>query len=127
MRMRGIPGLHEHMTVSTSPPAASRPAVEGRIAAVLDSAIVSQARGNRHNVAFFAIDGMCASHTPREIMAIVESAFGVDKGSARVSVAAAALSLSFDPGRVAFAAVQRILDRKLAAMRLALLPMSVLD
>ena len=107
MKLRGDPGV--------------------RIAAVYDPAIVARALDRRHNVAFFAIDGKLAPRTRRTIEAIAESTFGVDKGSARVSVKTASLSLAFDPGRVAFAAIQSILDRKLAAIRLSLLPMRVLE
>jgi hypothetical protein len=80
-------------------------------------------------IAVFAIDGTFARdpRTVRTIEAMAEMPFGVAKGSARVSVENAALSLAFDPRRVAFGAIQRILDRKLAALRLSLLPMSLID
>jgi hypothetical protein len=44
-----------------------------------------------------------------------------------VSREAAALSLAFDPRRATFAAIERMLDRKLAAMRLSLLPIRIID
>jgi hypothetical protein len=80
-------------------------------------------------IAVFAIDGTLAgdANTIQAIEAIAETPFGVAKGSARVSVENAALSLAFDPRRVAFAAIQRILDGKLAALRLSLLPMGLIE
>ena len=130
MRMLGIPGFREYVVV----PCAAAEALSGlradeRIASVYDPAVVLGARGRMHRVAYFAIAGLTAREPPtgRTIEGLVESAFGVDKGSARVSVKTASLSLAFDPGRVAFAAIQSILDRKLAAIRLSLLPMRVLE
>ena len=80
-------------------------------------------------IAIFAIDGSLArdAHTIHAIEVIAETPVGVTKGSARVSVENAALSLAFDPQRVAFTAIQRILDGKLAALRLSLLPMGLID
>ena len=107
MKLRGIPGV--------------------RIAAIYDPELVAQALERKHSVAFFAIDGKVAPRARRAIKVIAESAFGVDMGSARVSVKTASLSLAFDPQRVAFAAIQSILDRKLAAIRLSLLPMQIME
>ena len=121
MKMRGIPG-------GFGPPAGAAPCgLEERIAAVYDRGAVAEALDRKHIVAFFAIDGVLATNTRRAIEAIAESAFGVDKGSARVSVETASLSLAFDPKRVAFEAIQNILDRKLATIRLTLLPMRIVD
>ena len=80
-------------------------------------------------LAVFAIDGEFErdGRTIQAIEAIAETPFGVARGSARVSVENAALSLAFDPHRVAFAAIQRILDGKLAALGLSLLPMGLFD
>jgi hypothetical protein len=99
-----------------------------RIASVSDGEAMARALDHRHNIAFFAIDGWLAPGADtRAIEALAEGTFGVDRGSARLSIENAALSLAFDPDRVAFIAIQRILDRKLAAMRLSLLPMAVID
>ena len=75
----------------------------------------------------FAIDGRPAPGASGAIESIVGSTFGIDKGSVRVSVEEASLSLAFDPQRVAFAAVLRILDLKLAALHVSLLPIRVMD
>lgn len=103
--------------------------IEDKIAAVYDHAIVTRALGQKHQVVFFAIDGMLAPGpgTQRAIQALVESAGAADKGSARVSVEAAVLSVAFDPRRISFAAMQKALERKLAAKKLTLLPLRVMD
>ena len=127
--MRAVPGvtglalaLHATTAVATCGICA-----QDRIAAVYDHGSIVQALDRKHYVAFFAIDGTLAPRARHVIEVLAESTFAVDKGSARVSVKAAALSLAFDPQRVAFAAVQRILDRKLAAIRLSQLPMRIMD
>jgi hypothetical protein len=73
-------------------------------------------------VAFFAIDGPLGSEDHRRsvIEAIARRDPGIDNGSARVSLEAAALSFAFDPRSVALAAVQADLDAKLAVLRLSL-------
>ena len=91
-----------------------------------DHAVVTRALGHKHRVAFYAIDGTLAPGEGAR-RAIVESAYGVDKGSARGSVESASLSIAFDPQRVPFPAVQRTLERKLAAKKLSLLPLRVMD
>lgn len=125
--MLGIPGVERLALV---PPATIAPArrhgFEKRIAAVYDDGVVGSALVRKHNIAFFAINGTFAPRARRVIEKLAESAFGVDKGSARVSVESAALSLAFDPQRVAFGAMQSILDRKLTATRLSLLPMRIM-
>jgi hypothetical protein len=103
--------------------------VEDKIAAVYNHAVVTQALNRKHQIAFFAIDGTLVPGvgTQRAIEAIVQSAAGVDKGSARVSVESASLSVAFDPRRRSFAAVQRALERKLSVKNLLLLPLRVMD
>lgn len=103
--------------------------IEDKIAAVYDHAIVTQALGQKHQVVFFAIDGTLApgAGTQRAIEALVESAGVADRGSTRVSVEAATLSVAFDPRRISFAAMQKALERKLAAKKLTLLPLRVMD
>jgi hypothetical protein len=103
--------------------------VEDKIAAVYDHAIVTQALNRKHQIAFFAIDGTLAPGvgTQRAIEAIVQSAAGVDKGSARVSVESTSLSVAFDPRHTSFAAVQHALEQKLSVKNLLLLPLRVMD
>ena len=103
--------------------------VEDKIAAVYDHAIVTQAFDRKHHVAFFLIDGALApgAGTRGAIEALAELAHGVDKGTVRVSVESASLSVAFDPQRVPFATVHRELDRKLSSKKLSLLPTRVMD
>jgi hypothetical protein len=103
--------------------------IEDKIATVYDHAIVTQAFGRKHHVAFFLIDGPLApgDGTRRALEALAESAHGVDRGSARVSVDSASLSVAFDPRRAPLAAVQKALEQRLAAKKLSLMPMRVLE
>jgi len=102
--------------------------VEDKIAAVYDHAVVAQALGRKHHVAFFAIDGAVApADGARAARAAAESAYGVDRGSARVSAEAASLSVAFDPLRVPFAALEKQLQSKLAPRGLSLLILRVME
>jgi hypothetical protein len=103
--------------------------VEDKIAAVYDHAAVTHALDRKHHVAFFHIDGTLApgESTRRALEAIAESSEGVDKGSARVSVESASLAVAFDPRRTSFVAVQKALERTLAAKKVTLLPLRVMD
>ncbi|MBI3547347.1 MAG: hypothetical protein HY081_12265 [Gammaproteobacteria bacterium] len=103
--------------------------VEDKIAAVYDFAIVTQALDRQHHVAFFAIAGNLApSDGARRALEIVaESATGVDKGSVKVSIESATLALAFDPKRWALTDVQQALAQKLAAKKLALQPLRIID
>ena len=103
--------------------------VEDKIAAAYDHAAVARALGRKHHVSFFHIDGTLAPNesTRRALEAIAESSEGVDKGSARVSVESASLAVAFDPRWTSFVAVQKALERKLAAKKVTLLPLRVMD
>lgn len=102
--------------------------VEDQVAAVYDHAVVMQALGQKHHVAFFAIEGTLppGDDAQRAIEAIAESVHGVAQGSVRVSVEPASLSVSFDPARVQISALERDMEVKLAAMKLSLLPLRVM-
>ncbi len=101
--------------------------VEDKIAAVYDHAAVTQALAAKHVVVFFAIDGklVAGERTRNAIEAVARSAPGVDRGSVRMSVELASLALAFDARRTDLAAVQNVLDKKLAPMGLSLLAMQV--
>ncbi len=103
--------------------------VEDKIAAAYDHAVVARALGQNHHVAFFHIDGTLApgEGTRRALEAIVESTAGVDRGSARVSVDTATMSFAFDPQDAPLARVHRSLEKKLAAKKLSLMPLRVMD
>jgi len=103
--------------------------VEDKIAAAYDHAVVVHALARKHHVAFFHIDGTLVpgESTRRALEAIAESTKGVDKGTARVSVESASLAVAFDPRRTAFMDVQKGLETKLAARKLSLLPLRLID
>lgn len=103
--------------------------VEDKIAAVYDHALISQALAQRHQVAFFHIDGTLPQGAAgkRSLEAMAQSAAGVDKGSARVSIETFTLAVAFDPARTGMGALQNSLDRKFAAKKLSLLPLRVMD
>ena len=90
------------------------------MAAVYDHALVTQALERGYQVAFFAIEGNLSSGAGarREIEVIAESIYGVRKGSARVSIESAVLSVAFDPRRTSLTAAQTALERKLATKKL---------
>ena len=101
--------------------------VEDKIAAVYDHAVVSLALAQKHHVAFFHVEGplVAGDATKQRLLKIAESV--ADKGSARVSVESASLALAFDPQRVPVAALQKDLERRLAPMKLSLMPMQLID
>jgi hypothetical protein len=103
--------------------------VEDKIAAAYDHAVVTRALGQKHHVAFFHIDGTLApgDATRRTLEALADSVTGVDRGSARASVDSAALSVAFDPQRAPVAKLQIALERKLAAKKVSLLLLQVMD
>jgi hypothetical protein len=117
------------MGVWATPAGACGHCVEDKVAAVYDHAVATKAFGQKHQVAFFGIDGALATDdgTRRAIESLARDVPGVDQGSLRVSVETAALSAAFDPQRTSFAQLQRMLERRLAPKKLTLLPMRVMD
>jgi hypothetical protein len=103
--------------------------VEDKMAAVYDHAVVAQALARKHQVAFFHIDGMIlpGDATKRWLESVAASTASVDAGSVRVSVETTSMSVAFDPKRASLMAVQTALDRKLAARKLSLMPLRVIE
>lgn len=104
--------------------------VEDKIAAVYDHAVVVRAAEEQHRVAFFALAGPLSapdSGTRYAIERAVESTYGVDRHSARVSTENAALSFAFNPKAAPFALVHRTLARKLSAHGVSLELLSTMD
>jgi hypothetical protein len=103
--------------------------VEDKMAAVYDHAIVTRALAQKHQVAFFHIEGELAPWpaTKRALEGLANDLPGADRGSARVSPESAALSVAFNPQRVSAAALQAALERKLAAGRKTLMLLQVMD
>jgi len=103
--------------------------VEDKVAAVYDYAVVTQAHAQRHQVAFFALDGTIvpSSAIKRDIEAAARSIKGVDKSSVRVSLELASLSFSFDPNQATFDSLRKSLDKKLASRNLLPLELKLMD
>jgi hypothetical protein len=103
--------------------------VEDKVASTYDYALVTRAIGQGHHVAFFHLDGDAPKDEPtrKALLAAAESTAGVDKESARVSVDTMTMSFAFDPARVRLIDIQTRIDRKLAARKLTLFPMRVIE
>lgn len=103
--------------------------VEDKIASIYDHAVVTRAVGMGHHVAFYHLDGAVTQNdaTKRALLSAAESVPGVDKGSARVALDTLTISFAFDPRRTSLASAQSALDRKLAARKLSLFPMRVIE
>ncbi len=102
--------------------------VEDKMAAVYDHAVIAKALGEKHHVAFFHIEGKLAAGdaTKQALLRYVESA-ATDKGSARASVESASLAVAFDPRRTTVVALQKDLERRMAAKKFSLMLMQVLE
>ena len=103
--------------------------VEDKIASTYDHALVTQALAQKHHVVFFHIDGPLAlgDATKQWLESAAASTAGVDKGSTRVAVDTLTISVAFDPQRTSLIKLQNALDRKLAAKKLSLMPLRVID
>ena len=94
--------------------------VEDKIAAVYDYASVREAAAKRHTVAYFAIDGTIRDPAS-SLKTAIERTRGVEKGSARISIEARAVAVSFDPRHTPLAAIQSALEKALKPRGLTLL------
>jgi hypothetical protein len=95
--------------------------VEDKIASAYDHALVAQSVAIGHHVAFYHLDG------PLNASADTKRALSSAAESVRVSLDTLTLSFAFDPKRTSLAAAQSALDRKLAARKLSLFPMRVIE
>ena len=102
--------------------------VEDKMAAAYDHAVVTKALAQKHHVAFFHIEGpLVAGKATKSALEKVAESPSVDKGSVRVSVESASLAVAFDPRRTTVAALQKYLERQLAARKLSLMLLRVLE
>lgn len=103
--------------------------VEDKVAAVYDHAVLTQAKAQKHHVAYFALDGAIVPGAAlrKSIETAVKSIHGVDQSSVRVSLELAALSFSFDPQRTSYVALQKTLDKKLAAEKLRFMELKYVE
>ena len=103
--------------------------IEDKIASTYDHALVTLALAQKHHIAFFHIDGpvLPGEGTKRWLESAAASTAGVDKGSARVALDTLTISVAFDPRRSSLIAVQTALEKKLAARKLSLMPLRVIE
>jgi hypothetical protein len=103
--------------------------VEDKIASTYDHAVITKALAQKHQVAFYHVDGpiVPGEGAGRLLAALAEATPGVDKGSVRVAVETFTLSFAFDPKRAPLAAVQAAMDRKFAARKLSLMPLRIIE
>ena len=94
--------------------------VEDKIAAVYDHAALTQAHARKHTTVYFAIDGAIRDNAS-SLKSVIDRTPGVEKDSARLSVEAQALSVTFDPRRTSLPAVQSALEKALKPRGLELL------
>jgi hypothetical protein len=102
--------------------------VEDKIAATYDHAVVARALERGQHLVFFHVDG--PEPRPEATRRALENATsmpGVEKASVRISPDMLTLSLALDPRRVSLAQVMARVDRKLAARKLSLLPLRVME
>ena len=103
--------------------------IEDKIAAVYDHAVATRAVALGHQVAFFAVEGNIppGEGSRRALEAIADSLVGVDRGSTRISVESASLSVAFDPARVPAEDLEIKLGRKLAGKGLTVGIMRIME
>lgn len=103
--------------------------IEDRVAAVYDHAVVTRAVSQKHQVVFFAMEGVLpgGKDLRGSLKGLVGSVAGIDKDSVRISVETASFSAAFDPGRMSFASVERALSNKFSAHGVSLALLRVMD
>ena len=103
--------------------------VEDRIAATYDYSQVVRALDKRHEVAFFAIQGVerATGLSGDGISRLLEGVKGIDSKSVRVSLGTASLSFTFDPARTPLGHILKAADARLGAKGLSLALLRVLD
>jgi hypothetical protein len=92
--------------------------VEDKVAAAYDHAVVERAFARQHEVAFLSLEltRPATKDTEVAIRHSIEGIAGVDRGTVRIALEAGALSMAFDPRRVAPGSVLSALDRELAPL-----------
>jgi hypothetical protein len=103
--------------------------VEDKIASTYDHAVVTQALAQKHQVAFFHLDGPVApgAESSKVLAALAEKTSGIDKGTVRVVAETLTISFAFDPRRAPLAAVQSAMEKRLAPKKLSLMPLRIID
>jgi len=102
--------------------------IEDKIAAVYDYSVVSKAVSEKHNVAYFGIDGPIVVNTANKqsLQTAISALKGIDVNSLRISLEAGSLSLAFDPKAVSYATLLEGLEKKLKLKNLTIFPLDVI-
>ena len=102
--------------------------IEDRVAAVYDHDAVEGALAKHRYVAFFAVEGYLVENDAarRTLVSAVEKGGGL-KGTARVALENAAISVAYDPARTSLTALAAAANKPLAARGLVLAPLRVID
>ncbi|HJY77288.1 MAG TPA: hypothetical protein VKE95_11685 [Burkholderiales bacterium] len=95
--------------------------VEDKIAATYDHAVVTKALAEKHQVAFFHLEG----GAPGGKIEAAAYAAGADRSSVRVSADALTLALAFDPRRVRLVELQARIEKRVAGA--SLMPLRVME
>jgi len=98
--------------------------LEDQIAAVYDHAIVTQALARKHHVAFYHVDGAPAAPA---LERAVYATPGIDRGTLRVAADRRTVSFAYDPARAKLGALHLGIEKRLAAGRVSLLPLDVIE
>ena len=103
--------------------------VEDKVASVYDHAAIVRALQASQTVVFFAIDGSLSPGDAqrRKLESLFSSTSGVEKGSVRLAMETATVSLAFDPRRTTLGKLQNALERRLSPLGLSLLPMRLME
>ena len=99
------------------------------VAAVYDHAVVDRAIRARHAVAFFALEGQLQTGSVAEarLRSLADLASAADRGTARVSIAAAALSVAYDPRNGGFAALEKSIATRFSIQGITPLLLRVME
>ncbi len=92
--------------------------LEDKIAATYDHGVITKAASQKHQVAFFHVDGTA----PRDALEKAAYAAGADRGSVRIALEQQALSFAFDPAKTRLASMQSRIEK---AGRVTLMPLEV--
>jgi hypothetical protein len=103
--------------------------VEGKLATAYDHEVVKRALEAGNRVALFHIRGALprAEASRISVQTLAGSVPAAYPGSARVSLSTSSLSVAFDPRRTRVTDLQKDIERRLAAKKLSLVLLQVMD
>lgn len=98
---------------------------EDLVAAVYDHALLLESRALNQRIMYLAWDGPVArdASTGRKLAILAAGVPGITKGSVRVAVDPAALSMAFDPNKTNRIKIEFLLQEKFGKMNVMVLPL----